>query len=225
MKGKTFGAVTIGQAPRQDVTPEILHILGEGYQVMEAGALDGLSPAEIAALTPLAGEEVLVTRLLDGSAVQVAARHIVPRVQAQVTGLFAQGLPLVVLLCTGVFPPFQVPGPLLRPQEILYQTAASLGHGLRVGVLTPTPAHIPQVSRDWTQVLGAPPVVIPATPYAGMGALEDAARQLKAARVQLTVLDCIGYNLEMQAHVRAVTGAPVLLARGLVARVVKELLG
>lgn len=43
MEDKVIGAVTIGQAPRVDIIPELATILGLGVQVREAGALDGLS--------------------------------------------------------------------------------------------------------------------------------------------------------------------------------------
>lgn len=223
---KTFGTVTIGQAPRTDVTGEMLAIIGEGWDIVEAGALDGMTREEIDRLAPRPGEDVLVTRLADGSTVMVAERHITPLVQERVNALFDRGLPLVVLLCTGAFPQFETRGLLLRPQEILYHAAASLGRGRRVGVLTPTPDHIPQVARLWADVLGAAPIVIAASPYQEtLGALEGAAQWLKEDGVELAVLDCIGYTREMQLLVREVSGAPALLARGLAARVVKELLG
>lgn len=56
------GTVTIGQTPRTDVIPELSAILGD-VTVREAGALDGLSRAEIAGLAPQRGDYVLVTRL------------------------------------------------------------------------------------------------------------------------------------------------------------------
>ena len=42
MRRKIIGAVTIGQAPRVDIMPELMEILGPGIEIKEAGALDGL---------------------------------------------------------------------------------------------------------------------------------------------------------------------------------------
>ena len=36
-----LGTVTIGQAPRTDLIPEIKQFLGDGVEILEAGALDG----------------------------------------------------------------------------------------------------------------------------------------------------------------------------------------
>jgi protein AroM len=79
-------------------------------EIREAGALDGLSKEEIAKLAPAEGDYVLVTRLADGSSVQVAEH-------------FRNGIPLVFLLCTGEFPGFETGGLLIRPQKVWYQAA------------------------------------------------------------------------------------------------------
>jgi hypothetical protein len=75
---RTVGAITIGQSPRTDMVPELLEVLGPGVELLEGGALDGMSGAEIAAIAPRDGDQVLVTRLRDGSSVRLAERHILP---------------------------------------------------------------------------------------------------------------------------------------------------
>ena len=63
---KRLGLVTIGQAPRVDLTPDLEPLL-PGIEIIERGALDHLSNEEIAALVIADGDEVLVSRLRDGS--------------------------------------------------------------------------------------------------------------------------------------------------------------
>ena len=62
-----IGAVTIGQSPRVDVTPDILPIFGEGVELLQAGALDGLTKEQIRSMAPLETDYVLVSRLNDGT--------------------------------------------------------------------------------------------------------------------------------------------------------------
>ena len=50
-----IGAITIGQAPREDVTCDVLPFLGEGVILLQAGGLDGLSKEEIAQFQPEQG--------------------------------------------------------------------------------------------------------------------------------------------------------------------------
>ena len=44
------GLVTIGQSPRPDIVPDMAAIIGPGVDIREAGALDGLSRADVEAL-------------------------------------------------------------------------------------------------------------------------------------------------------------------------------
>src|SRR5437762_10789544 len=101
------GMITIGQSPRSDVVPDMVEILGPGVEIRERGALDGLSPREIAALAPAPDDDLLVTRLADGSSVFVAKRHMVARVQALIDELETFGVTMTALLCTGAFPQFR----------------------------------------------------------------------------------------------------------------------
>lgn len=61
-----IGAVTIGQSPRTDVMADMKAILGEEVEVLEAGALDGISMEEIKQMEPAKGDYVLVSRLQNG---------------------------------------------------------------------------------------------------------------------------------------------------------------
>ena len=47
-----IGAITIGQAPRTDVTADILHIFDDSLELVQAGGLDGLTKEQIAEFAP-----------------------------------------------------------------------------------------------------------------------------------------------------------------------------
>lgn len=222
---KIIGTVTIGQSPRVDVIPEIAALLRPDVKIEEAGALDGLSMEEIEKMAPRSGDYVLVTRLADGSSVQVAERHITPLVREKIAGHFTKGIPLVLLLCTGEFPGFDASGLLIRPQKVLFNAVSAVAEGMRLGVLTPSPDQVEQSEKRWRKV-SETVLSLPSSPYVNpMEAAELAARKLKAWDVKMTVLDCMGYTFAMQGLVREITGKPVILARGIAARTVAELLG
>src|SRR4051812_16861687 len=106
------GLITVGQAPRSDVVPDMTAILGPEVDILEAGALDGLSRAEIAKLAPEGDDEILVTRLADGSSVFVGKSHVIALVEARIAALEDRGTALNVLLCTGEFPKLRARKPL-----------------------------------------------------------------------------------------------------------------
>ena len=68
-----LGAITVGQSPRTDVTDDIMGIFQGKVEILERGALDGLTVEDIDKLAPDAGEYVLVSRMRDGS--QVPSRR------------------------------------------------------------------------------------------------------------------------------------------------------
>jgi protein AroM len=222
---KVIGTVTIGQSPRTDVIPDVASILGPDIEIREAGALDGLSPEIIASFAPQEGDYVLVTRLADGTSVQVAERHITPRIHEKIAEHFTGGIPVVLLLCTGEFPDFETGGLLIRPQKVLFNAVAAVAKGMRIGILTPSAEQVDQSENRWGSL--SPFVrAVPSSPYVnGMEAARTAAEELKEWKAEITVLDCIGYTLAIRSLVREITDRPALLARGVAASMVKELIG
>src|SRR3546814_6310651 len=73
--------VTIGQAPRVDLTPEILDRIDAPIDAAEFGALDDLSAAEVAAMAPRPGEASLCTRMRDGSEVVIGKQQTRDKLQ------------------------------------------------------------------------------------------------------------------------------------------------
>ena len=220
------GLITIGQSPRVDVVPDMAELIGPGVEIREAGALDGATRVEIAALAPGPADEILVTRLADGSPVFVAKRHVTARVQAKIADLERGGATLTALLCTGAFGQLAASRPLLQPQPVLLGVLRGMRWSGRLGILTPSVPHVPQTEARW-RADGYDPVVVPLSPYeeADPAALARAADLLRAAGAGLVVLDCMGFRRKTKSELQDLTGAPVLLANLLVARVIAEVCG
>lgn len=226
MSHPIVGLVTIGQSPRVDVVPDMAAILGPGVTVRERGALDGLGRAEIAALAPQPGDDILITRLADGTPAFVAKRHIVSRVQAAIGDLERAGVTMTALLCTGAFPALEASRLLVLPHQVLLGVLRALRWPGRLGIVTPSVEHVPQTESRW-RADGFDPVVVPLSPYEEQSpaALERAAQAFRASRTGLVAMDCMGFRRETRDGLRRLTGTPVLLANLLVARVVAEVCG
>ncbi len=220
------GLITVGQAPRPDVVPDMAAILGDDVGIVEAGALDGLTREQIAPLAPEGDDEILVTRLADGSPVFVGKAAIIPRVEAQIAALEDRGVALNVLLCTGEFPRLVARRPLLEPQPLLLGLLRAMTFRGPLGVLTPSERHVPQTTARW-RAAGFDARVAPLSPYEEQdpAAVRRAAEQLRAAGAGLVVMDCIGFRRKTRDEIAQLTGAPTLVANLLVARVAAELLG
>lgn len=220
---KKLGLVTIGQSPRTDITPDLEPIFGSNIQLLQAGALDGMTTQEIAALAPEAGDYVLVSRLRDSTSVVFAERHILPRLQQCIYDLEERGVERILFLCTGSFPAFESRVPLVFPCDVLNGTVPALTGRSRIAVITPKKEQVEQCAEKWKSRVQSVQVAW-GSPYGDPEELVQAAREAADMDVDLVVLDCMGYTAGMKEQVCQLTGKPVVLSRTLAARVVMELL-
>jgi len=220
---KKLGLITIGQSPRTDVLPDIEPIFGREIELHHAGALDGLTKEEIASLAPEDGDYVLISRLRDGSHAVFAERCILPRLQSCIDKLESEDVSMILFLCTGAFPVFQSRVPLYFPCQILNGTVPALASRSRIAVVTPKAEQLEQTAEKWRESVAYTKVVA-ASPYGDAAELDAAAEQVSKLDVDLAVLDCIGYTLEMKRRFRKMSGKPVVLSRTIAARAVMELL-
>lgn len=219
-----IGAVTIGQAPRVDVTADILRLFDDSLELIQAGGLDGLTREEIAAFAPDKDDYVLVSRLTDGSSVTFAERYILPRLQAAVDRMEAEGCSLVMMFCTGTFPESLSAKkiPLIYPCELLNRLVPLMTKQSSIICMTPSPLQIAQCEEKWKNYVQNVTAVA-ASPYGPWEEIEQAAQKVREMDGDLIVLDCIGYTQEMKALFAEKTGKKVVLPRTLLARVVSEL--
>jgi protein AroM len=219
---KKLGVVTIGQTPRVDLVPDIKKMLGVNIEIIEKGALDGLSLKEVETFYPRKDDEVLVTRMADGTSVTVAEKYIYPRLKDQVKSLELEGVKVILLACTGEFPPFDSSSLIVYPQKVLYHVVVSLAQGLKLGVLIPDELQIESAKKRWSSA-SKRVFVESGSPYKGFEGVVRAAKKL-ADNVDLIVMDCIGYTLAMKDALAKSISKPVFLARSIAAKIVAEML-
>lgn len=219
---KRIGLLTIGQSPRDDVVPEIRELLPRGVEIKEAGALDGLTPNEIAAHRPASKQGTLVTRLASGQEVVVDSDFIHKRLDAQIRTLEGQ-VELMGLLCSGSFPRLSSRVPLLVPHRLLLGFLLALSLPGPLGVLVPAPKQVTPAVEE-IRGLGMPAIGGSASPYTQGRRVAEAAQSLVDEGAAAILLHCFGYDLSMKAEVQAVTRRPVILVRSHFAQALAELL-
>jgi protein AroM len=169
---------------------------------------------------PRPRERRLITRLLDGSAVELDAAAVETGVQQKMHALEDAGCTVILVLCTGVFRGLRTRRAwLVEPDRILPGLVAGLAGSRRVGVVMPLTLPIDGERRKWT-TLQIPPTFAVASPYAaGDDQLSAAARDVQRAGANLVVLDCFGFTEHHQRLAEQASGLPVLLSSELMARV------
>jgi protein AroM len=217
--------ITIGQSPRIDMVPEMRDIIGQDIDVLEIGALDGLSIDEVQSrFSPGKGDQILCTRMVDGTEVVIGKKPLLRAVQACIDSLNKKKVHLILLLCTGKFPVFPSATLLVEAQKIMDQFMLALCRkGDTIGLLLPLFDQCVQAMKQYRRI-GAQLVPEAASPYATRDEVSRAARKLKAADPRVVFMHCMGYTQEMKEAVSRITEKPTVLARSIVARSVRELL-
>lgn len=219
---RTLAVITIGQAPRPDLTPE-LRKYWPGITVHEYGALDGMTDSEIESLAPGPDEEPLTSRLFDGSSAIFGATKILPYLSEALVQGEASGAEATLLVCGSEFPTIPHTLPFLRGSDLLHYGAAALCRDSNVGVMRPLDSQLADARRHWTQTLGRHPnAVTAADPYCNDADAIAAAAAKDLGHCDIIILDCFGYDEATAAAVARRSGLPTVLTRSIVARLVGE---
>jgi protein AroM len=216
-----LGTVTIGQAPRADVVPVLDRHVPASVERLHVGVLDRLGDADVTAqFAPRPNQTRMVTRLLNGTAVELDATLAEAGVQRKLVELEDAGCSVAVVLCTGVFRGLRTRRAwLIEPDRILPALVGGLVGPRKVGIVSPLPMPLDAARRKWA-ALQVPPRVAAASPYLHAdAAVKAAALELKRDGADLLLMDCIGYSEHHRRVAAAATGLAVLLSVDLVARV------
>ncbi len=210
--------ITIGQAPRDDVVPEILGMIERPALCDQYGALDDVSAEEIARNAPAQGEDSLYTRLANGEHVIVSADFVEARLEEVVRRTDEAGYDLIAIITTGVYRPFGARTPLINGQRVVDAWIESLVmDDSRIGIIYPLKRQIAE--RD---LRGHATTIRNPRAQAASGesrSLEEAAIQLKGC--DLVLMHSVGYTEAMAQQVASLTTAPVVTARRVIAGAIR----
>ncbi|MFF3171921.1 AroM family protein [Streptomyces sp. NPDC057900] len=201
----TLTFLTIGQAPRPDLSEAIEAHLPAATRVRHAGVLDGLTRQEAELrLGAARGRATLLSRLADGGAVTLDAEAVEAGLRSRIEQVEEEGADVVVLLCTGAFPGLRTRrARLVEPDALVTGYVGMVLRGSRVGIVVPLPAQIAEARKKWRAFTPAPDFTT-ASPYAEDDrALCAAARAHVDAGANALVLDCMGYGSRHRQALRA----------------------
>ncbi|KAF9115474.1 AroM family protein [Paenibacillus cellulositrophicus] len=220
-----LGVITIGQAPRKDVTPILEEHLPSGVDIVQAGVLDGMTKEEIdAKLKPEEGDHTLTSRLTTGQSVVMGRSKMQPLLQQKIYAMEEQGIRQILLLCTGVFPGLATQSSyLIEPDHIIPPAVKAMVGPRRLGVIVPLEEQKGSMNSKF-ELHGLHPAFAVASPYiVEEGNFEAAARALKD-QTDLILLDCMGYTEEARRIVAEASGLPVILSNAIMAKIVSEMI-
>lgn len=221
----TIGFATIGQSPRTDLVPYLLERLPHRVTALEAGVLDGLTTAEMAALDDDGPGVHMVTLLNDGSSVRLSFDLTLPRMQQVVDTLVARGAEIVVILCGADWSAVRAPVPIINPGQLFPKVIQGLTGRSKLAVIRPSAGQVQATEQEYRGRLGLDAIVTSAFPYDANATANaaGAATNLRDQRPELAWMTCVGMGEDMRSAVRRELDIPVVLARSLLARLIAEL--
>jgi protein AroM len=211
--------VTVGQAPRRDIVPELLTLLDRPIDAEEVGVLDGLDASGIAAYAVAPEEASLTTSLANGMQVVISRRAARDRISAIVGALAPGDFDLVVVLTTGLSDQHVCACPLLNAQDAMDATIMALiSSDQAVGIIHP-------LERQIGEIVPAALAYRAAASYArehDRAALATAVMDL--ADCDVIVMNSVSYTEADRDLVARASRKPVLAARRITASAVRLML-
>ncbi|MDN5963125.1 MAG: AroM family protein [Actinomyces sp.] len=219
---RPLGLVTIGQAPRVDLLPDVRPVLG-GFPYVEHGALDDLTPHTLEQVAPGPDETPLASRMRDGSLARISPSRLLPLLARAVERCVDDGAGAVLILCTGHLGEVVAPVPVLHAEPLAQAGVRAIIGEESLGIVNPLPDQCQEAAGRWSQVLGRAVLGCAANPYTqGPDEVAAAACELREQGARWVFLDCIGYTEQMRRAAVEASGLPVLLARSIAVRLAVE---
>lgn len=207
MKHELIGALTIGQSPRPDLVSPLRNRLPARCQILEAGALDGLTEASL----PAVHNETypLTTQLRDGTAVMIEETFLAAKLQQALDQLEEQGVMATILLCAGTFRDLNGRRPLFKPFAVGRTILDSLGLN-RIGLIAPIKEQESPIRVRW-QAAGFQPTVWTADlARQDEGFIQQLNDQVEVYRLECIVLDYVGHPESLVRQLRETADIPLI---------------
>jgi protein AroM len=221
---KQIGVITIGQAPRTDLIPDVEKFFSSEVEFIQRGVLDNFDEKRLAQVKPEPGQTTLVSRLKDGTSVTMSKEKILPVIQQIIDNFNEDQVNLIILACTGEFKIFQSDVPIIYPDYLLNHVAQGIFRNKgQIGVIVPLPEQYESIQKKW-QSASFEAICVASSPYIfDEQSLIKATNKLEHTNINTIVLDCIGYTQQMKEIVKKHSSKNVILSRNIVFKNTAEL--
>lgn len=207
MTHKLIGALTIGQSPRPDLVAPLISRLPEKCQILQAGALDGLTKASL----PSIHNETypLTTRMRDGSSVMIEESFLAAKLQQALDQLEEQGVMATILLCAGTFSDLKGMRPLFKPFAVGRAVINSLGLN-KIGLIAPIKEQEAPIRQRWQAAGFQPTVWMADLAQQDEQFIQQLNEQIEVNNLKCIVLDYVGHPEPLVTQLREAAVIPLI---------------
>lgn len=219
---KIVSFITAGHSPREDIMDELEQYLPREMEIRQRGALDDLTAEEVRTLlSPLPGEAVMTSRLSDGRMADFSKEKAMPLLQKAIDRECDAGASLIVILCTNQFDHLECRVPMIIPFDLLHRMVPVMKGNCKVGMLFPFEAFAEQMAGNW-EACGVQAAYRCASPAEAEN--ERYIDFFKKEKIDLLILDCIGYTYGCKDYFAQKLNIPVIHPRSLIVHMIRSLL-
>ncbi len=192
---------------------EIKPLLSPDIDPVEYGILDSLRPEEIDSLSPGLREIPLVSRLRNGRQVRLSENKICKLLPEAIDIMKTKmDVEAVGVLCTHEFPHKKYPCPVIFPIECMRRVVHEILEGQKLGIVVPSKDQVEMTRRKWE---GRKSSVVCKSPYERGKTWDEIAAVLSDEKVDILILDCIGFSMQDREEIQNLLNIPVLLPRAI----------
>jgi hypothetical protein len=181
--------------------------LPKGSEIVEAGALDGITTAALPAIQDAAYP--LTTQMRDGQRVTVGDSFLAARLQRTLQQLEAQGVHATILLCAGTFSELTGSRPLFKPFAIGRTVLASLGLK-RIGFVAPIIEQEAPIRQRWQEAGFEPTVWTSDLAQQDEQFHRRVSDHIDAYELECILLDYVGHPESLVKQLKTAATIPVL---------------
>ncbi len=201
--------INVGRAPRTDIVPAVVALVGLPVDVHEIGVLDHLTQAEINALSAEPGEPAISTYLSENIRVVLSRSGVAERFNAIIGKFRPNEYDLVVILSTGLPTEFLSHCPSVNAQRAIESALISVvPKGRTIGTIYPLRN---QAENPPGALVSGYPVIATSAREGDPDALARALIELRDADVIL--LNSVSYTEDDYDIIARTTQKPVFLPR------------
>ncbi len=216
-----LGILALGQTPRADFEKIMSRHLRK-VKLIIRGGLDDLSRIKIDEIASAGGSYPLFTILRDGAIREISLFKLKPLLELKIREMVSEGITLAVLMCTADFPYLESSIPVLYPGRILKGLAQGITQSKRIGVIIPNEGQKIAATKSWKDN-GFYPKIFIASPT-DHDAIKMAAFEFCNSRIELVVLDCMGFTPSEVRRVRGICKKPVLCPQAILPLIISQIL-
>lgn len=205
-----IGLISIGQSPSPALVQQIALALNSQYELIEAGAMDGLSLSEIQGLAPCENDYPLVASLQERFLVYVSKERLMPFIQKKVD-MLEKDVELIILLCSEKLQLLASSVPLISPFDFVDEYMKGAYSMQKVGVIVPHPGQISQAVKRWS-------MFNPTVQCCPLQSFKPV-----TFKESIILMDCLGYSSEMKAQMGSLNTGVTILVRDIFLNKIKLL--